>query len=435
MAPMRIRLIRLATLFLLTLSLPALASDISIRDYRSDDTLLQMGRYRFDNGRTIDLSVGIGSGAFRHPEDPPNVIWTIGDRGPNLTCGDMKAIAHVELPICRETKNARIYLAPSYAPSIYRVLLQDDGIFRVTDIITLKDRDGRPLNGLPNPLQTATTEIPFDGRGKPLEQDVEGIDAEALVRLTDGSFWIADENGPSIAHVSADGRIITRHVPQGTEKDYEGARYDVVGTLPAILAKRQANRGIESLAISPDERFLYVMMQSPLANPDTAAFRKARNTRLLKIERTSMQIVGEFVYVMDDPRSFRRDPSDSPTDPRVSEILAIGPDKLIVLERTEQTTKLYEIDLARATNILGTPWDDIKTEPALEQIDLANAMIEPVTKKLRFDSADFPSVVGKSEGLALLGNNAIALINDDDFGITGAHTQIVVVRGLNFNAP
>ena len=434
MAPMRIRL---TTLFLslLTLPLSALASDISIREYRSDDTLLQMGRSRFDNGHTINLSVGIGSGAFHHPDDPRNVFWMVGDRGPNLTCGDLKSIAHVELPACRETKNARIYLAPSYAPSIYRVLLQDDGIFRVTDVITLKDRNDRPLNGLPNPLQKATSEIPFDGRGKPLEQDVHGIDAEALVRVTDGTFWIADENGPSIAHVNGDGRMITRYVPQGTEKDYDGARYDVVGALPAILAKRQSNRGIESLAISPDERFLYVMMQSPLANPDTAAFRKARNTRILKIERASMQIVGEFVYVMDDPKSFRRDPSDSPTDPRVSEILAVGPDKLIVLERTEGTTKLYETDLAAATNILGTPWDDIETTPTLEQVDVADAAITPASKKLRFDSADFPTVVGKTEGLALLGNNAIALINDDDFGITGARTQIVVIRGLNFNSP
>ncbi len=39
-------------------------------------------------------------------------------------------------------------------------------------------------------------------------------------------------------------------------------------------------------------------------------------------------------------------------------------------------------------------------------------------------------MVGKTEGLARLGNNAIALINDDDFGITGARTQIVVIRGL-----
>jgi hypothetical protein len=235
-------------------------------------------------------------------------------------------------------------------------MLLDDGKFRVTDVITLKDRDGRPLNGMPNPLSTASTESPFDGHGKRLQQDVHGIDVEAVIRLTDGTFWVADENGPSIAHVGADGRVRTRFVPQGTEKDYEGARYEVVGSLPAILARRQANRGIEALAISPDERFLYFIMQSPLANPDVAAFRKGRNVRLFKIERTSMQIVGEYVYVLDDPKSFRRDPSNDPADPRISEMVAVGLDRLIVLERTEQTTKLYEIDLAKATDINGSPW-------------------------------------------------------------------------------
>ena len=431
---MAMMFIRLSLVFILALAVPASASDVSVREFRSDDTLLQMNPYRFDNGRTVNLSVGIGSGAFHHPDDPPNVIWTVGDRGPNVTCREFKSIAHMDLAACREVQNARIYLSPSYAPSIYRVLLQDDDTFRVTDIITLKDRDGRPLNGLPNPLQTATTELPLDGHGKALEQDVHGIDAEALIRLTDGTFWVADENGPSIVHVHSDGRVIARHVPHGTEQEYDGARYDVIGSLPAILAKRQSNRGIESLAVSPDERYLYVMMQSPLANPDTAAFTKARNTRLLKIERTSMQIVGEYVYVMDDPQTFRRDPSDSPADPRISEMLAIGPDRLIVLERTEKTTKLYEIDLASATNIHGSPWDDVQTQPSLERVELHSAMIEPVAKALRFDSADFPAVVGKTEGLALLENGAIVLINDDDFGISGARTQIIVVRGLTSQA-
>ncbi len=55
----------------------------------------------------------------------------------------------------------------------------------------------------------------------------------------------------------------------------------------------------------------------------------------------------------------------------------------------------------------------------------------PLPKTLRFDSADFPSVPGKIEGMALLPDGALALINDDDFGITGARTQIVVVRGLD----
>jgi hypothetical protein len=281
---------------------------------------------------------------------------------------------------------------------------------------------------MPNPLHTATTETPLDGAGNRLQQDVHGIDIEGIVRLSDGTFWIGDENGPSLIHVSSDGRMIARHVPKGTEGDYAGARYEVVGSLPAILARRQANRGIESVAVSPNERFLYFIMQNPLANPDAAAYRNARNTRLYKIERAGMRIVGEFVYTLDDPRTFRRDPSERQSDPRISELMAVGLDRLIVLERTEQTTKLYEVELAGASNIAGTAWDDPATRPTLEQSDLATAGLQPVAKKLRLDTADFPQIVGKTEGMALLGDDALLIVNDDDFGITGGRTQIVVLR-------
>ena len=340
----------------------------------------------------------------------------------------MKEVAGVELG-CREVKNSRVYPAPSYTPSIYRVMLLDDGTFRVTDVITLKDRDGRPLNGMPNPLRTATTETPLDGAGKALQQDVRGIDAEGLVRLSDGSFWVGEENAPSLAHFSADGRMIERHVPAGTETEFTGAPYETRGSLPAIIAKRQGNRGIEGIAVSPDDRFLYFIMQNPLANPDTAAFQQARNTRLFKLDRASMQVVGEYVYTLDDPQSFRRDPSRRQSDPRISELMAVGLDRLIVDERTEQTTKLYEIELAGATNIAGSRWDAAATRPTLEQTDLVAAEIAPVKKTLRFDTADHPEVVGKTEGMTLLGDGALVLINDDDFGITGGRTQIAVIRG------
>jgi hypothetical protein len=404
------------------------AADISLREYRSDDTLLRIGPFAFAGGKTLNLTVGIGSSAFRHASDPPNVMWTLGDRGPNIACSEMKEVTGVELT-CGEVKNGRVYPAPSYAPSIYRVLLLDDGSFRVTDIITLKDRDGVPLNGMPNPLRTATTETPLDGAGRPLQQDLRGIDAEALVRLADGTFWIGEENAPSLAHFGADGRLIERHVPAGTETDFAAAPYRTIGSLPAILAKRQANRGIEGIAISPDERFLYLIMQNPLANPDVAAFRQARNTRIVKLERATMRIAGEFVYQLDDPQSFRRDPSRRQFDPRISELMAVGPDRLIVLERTEQTTKLYEIEFAGATDIAASRWDDAATRPTLEQSDAAAVGIMPVRKTLRLDTADHPSIVGKTEGMTLLGDGALALINDDDFGITGTRTQIVVVRG------
>jgi hypothetical protein len=406
----------------------ALGTDVTTRIYTSNDALLRLGSFSFDGGKTLNLSVGIGSGAFRHPNDPPDVIWTLGDRGPNIACSDMKEQAGTELT-CGQVKNGRVYPAPSYTPSIYRVLLVDDGTFRVTDVVTLKDRDGVPLNGMPNPLRTATTETPLDGKGATLKQDLRGIDAEGLVKLADGTFWVGDENGPSLVHFSADGRLIARHVPQGTDGDFAGGAYETVGSLPAILARRQANRGIEAVSISPDERFLYFIMQSPLANPNAAAYRQARNTRLLRIDRATMKVTGEFVYTLDDPKTFRRDPSSKQNDPRISEMMAIGLDRLVVLERTEQTTKLYEIELGGATDIAGSRWDDAATSPSLEQTDVAAAKIVPVKKTLRFDTADHSAILGKTEGMTLLGDGALLLINDNDFGVTGQRTQIVVVRG------
>jgi hypothetical protein len=420
---------RAALILGLLASSAAHADSIEARFVYGDDTLLALGTYSFEGGKTLNLTVGIGSGAFRHPSDPPNVIWTVGDRGPNIACSEMKGIAGVDFAPCKGVRNGRVYPTPTYSPSIYRVLLTADGKFRVTDVITLKDRDGRPLSGLLNPLKTAATENAMDGRGKPLAHDHNGIDAEAIVRLADGTFWIGEENGPSLAHFAADGRMLARHVPTGTEGEFAGAAYEVRGTLPAILTRRAINRGIETLAISPDERFLYFVMQNPLANPDVPAYQKAKNTRLFKLERATMRVVGEYVYTLDDPRTFRRDPSERQNDPRISEMMAVGLDRLIVLERTDQTTKLYEIELGSATDIAGGPWDDPGTRPTLEQVELAAAGIRPVSKTLRFDSAGLPEMAGKTEGIALLGDGALLLINDDDFGIAGGRTQIVVVRG------
>ncbi|MCS6854289.1 MAG: esterase-like activity of phytase family protein, partial [Elioraea sp.] len=265
-----------------------------------------------------------------------------------------------------------------------------------------------------------------------LAQNASAIDAEGLVRLSDGTFWIGEENGPSILHVASDGRILLRIVPEGTGKDYAGAGYPVLERLPAILAKRQTNRGIESMAVSPDERFLYFMLQNPLANPDVAAYQQAKNTRILKFDRLALSVVGQYVYRLDDPQTFRKDPSNRQSDPRVSELTALGTDRLLVLERTEATTKLYEIALAGATDILGTTWDDPATRPTLEQTnELGGTGIVPVSKRLVFDSADHPEVPGKIEGVAVLPGGALFIINDDDFGITGERTVGLLVRGLD----
>ncbi|WP_417829001.1 esterase-like activity of phytase family protein [Thalassospira sp.] len=384
-----------------------------------------------EGGKARDLTIGLGSGAYRRPSDPANMFYAVSDRGPNFVCGDVETVLGVSADQVCKGQKVRVYPTPDYSPSIYTIFLNDDGSFDIKDVITIKDQNGVPLSGLTNKLTVAKTEKPVDAYGNMLEQSVSSIDAEGIIRLSDGSYWIGEENGPSILHVSADGTVNERIVPAGSEKDFEGAAYKVTGGLPAILVKRQTNRGIESMAVSPDESKLYFMVQNPLANPNADAYKVAKNTRLFVYDRASSKLSGEYIYQLDDPQSFRNDPSKKQNAPRISEVLALGNDRLLVLERTDKTTKLHEVELKGATNILATRWDDMSTSPTLEQQnDLGSINLVAVSKTLRFDSADYPEAPNKLEGLAIMGDGALAMINDNDFGIKGDPTKVILIDGL-----
>jgi hypothetical protein len=409
------------------------AQTMDMKLLSTNDPLASWRSVAYPGGKTADFTIGLGSGAFRHPGDPANVIYVVSDRGPNFTCGAAKRIMGEESQaLCKDVKGARFYPTPDYTPSIYRLELDAaGGTFAVKDVLALKTASGLAINGLLNPQSAATSDQGLDAQGNRLAFDANAVDAEGLVKLSDGSFWIGDEMGPSVLHVAPDGRIVKRIVPADAVDDYKGADTEIVGGLPAILSKRHKNRGIESMAVSPDERFLYFMLQNPLDNPDAKAYAEAKNTRLFKMERESGRLVGEYVYPLDDPQSFALDPSDKQNTPRVSELAAIGADRLLVLERTDRTTKLHEVSLQGASNILGGKWDDAATAPSLELSNgLAGTGIVALTKTLRFDTArDFPTAPTKLEGIAFLGDGTMALINDNDFGIGGDETMVLLVGG------
>jgi hypothetical protein len=425
------RRLLLATCCLLP-GLAQAAPDITVLS--SDDAALRLGRFDFQGGRSIEFSVGIGSAAHHRPGDPADIVYTLSDRGPNFACSEAEDVTGVpRARLCAADRDGRIYPVPSYAPTLYGLqLLPAEKRFRVFDAIALKTADGRPVTGLTNPLP-GRTEQPLDGQGRKLAPEASAVDAEGLLRLADGSFWVGEENGPSLLQVGADGRIRRRVVPAGTGADFAGAGYEVVEGLPAILARRQSNRGIESMAGTPDGTMLYAILQNPLANPDAATYRAARNTRLLRYDPAANRVTGEWVYQLDDPQSFRLDPSKAQNAPRISELTWLGPDRLLVLERTDKTTKLYEVRLDQgASEIAGSPWDDAATRPSLEQRnDLSGSGVTPLAKRLVLDSADHPELPVKLEGVALLPDGVLMLINDDDFGISGERTQIVLLRGLD----
>jgi len=376
---------------------------------------------------TLKFTTGIGSGAFHYPGDDRNTVYTISDRGVNVDCDDDVDIIGAD--IC---SNGKIFPIANYAPSIFKLQRHGHHGWRITDVIRLKDGNGKQLTGLPNPLTSMTTETAYDKQGNPIGFDANGLDTEALVRLSDGTFWVSEEYAPSLVHVSAGGEVLERLVPTGIEGELGAADYPVVGALPEILSKRKLNRGIESIAVSPDEKYLYFTMQSPLANPDKKAYKKSRNVRLFKMDLQNEEVVGEYVYVIDKPDTFLADNTTRQNKVKVSEMAAYGNDKLIVLERINKTTKLYRVELDDASNILNSEWDNTATSPSLEQLtDLSDEAIIPVGKEIALDSAtDLPpeALPSKIEGVAILNDHELFMINDNDFGIKGAETHLIDLK-------
>ncbi len=375
---------------------------------------------------TLTFSTGIGSGAFHYPGDDSNTVYTVGDRGVNVKCKDDISVFGGD--VC---KKGKIFPVLNYAPSIFKLQKQHKKGWVVTQVIQLKDSNGKQISGLPNPFTSMATENAYDNKGNTLGFDASGLDTEAMVRLSDGSFWISDEYAPSLVHVSATGEILERLVPAGIEDELSKANYPVTGLLPEILSKRKLNRGIESIAVSPNEDFIYFIMQSPLANPGKSAYKKSRNVRLFKMDLKNKEVIAEYVYVIDTPDSFLADNTSKQSKVKVSEMVAYGDNKLIILERISKTTKLFKVTLDDASNILNTQWDNVVTSPSLEEVDLNTADITPMEKELALDSAtDLKpgALPSKVEGVAILNDHELFLVNDNDFGIEGASTYLINLK-------
>jgi hypothetical protein len=368
--------------------------------YTLPPTALSAVEPDIQNDRKFMLG-GIGSDIWHAPYDAANRFWLITDRGPN---DEVKAGG----------KKRRTFPLPDYTPAILQV--QADGAeLTILEFIPIVDAAGAPVTGLPNLKRHDDKPFTFDGKTE-LEHNPSGLDPEALVRTVKGDFWVAEEYGPSLVHVAANGAVLKRFVPQGL--DYSGARYPVADTLPAILAVRDDNRGFEGMTLSPDEKILYVLLQSPLSNPDKDTGKVSRNTRVLAFDISSEQVVAQYVYQFEPFGAFDRSAKDQ-NDMKLSGLAMLSADTLLALERTNKVAKIYAVDLDQgATNILGSRWDDLATTPSLEATaDLAAAGVLPLPKRLVIDLGQMPGVLDKIEGVALLTARRIAIVNDNDFNI------------------
>ncbi|MFE1289459.1 esterase-like activity of phytase family protein [Streptomyces sp. NPDC058751] len=350
-----------------------------------------------DDDRGVDLG-GIGSDIY--PAGRKGEFWTVTDRGPN---GQIKV----------DGTKRRTFPVPGFDPAIVKIRVCGDTV-KVIDSIPLTTSSGKPVTGLSN--QAGRDEAPYSYNARtPLPYNANGLDTEGVVRTKDGSFWLVDEYGPSLVHVSARGKVLTRYVPEGLE--LTGADYPVVEALPGILLHRKTNRGLEGLAQLSDGD-LVMALQSPLPLPDADAGDASRTTRLLRFSPRKQAVTAEYAYRFDAVGVV--DPSEDDTSElKISSVVAVGGDRLLVEERTDKAARLQSVRLTRSANILGGPYDSDTTSPSLEQLDdPASAGVPVLAKRLVVDLGTVTGVPGKIEGVALVDHHTLALINDNDFGMT-----------------
>ncbi|MFB8081553.1 esterase-like activity of phytase family protein [Streptomyces sp. NPDC056013] len=349
-----------------------------------------------DDDRDVDLG-GIGSDLY--PAERRGEYWTVTDRGPNG-----------QIAVGKDKR--RTFPVPGFDPAIVKVRATG-GRIQVLKSLPITTASGAPVTGLPN--QPGRDEAPYNHDATtPLAYNANGLDTEGLVRDRDGSFWLVDEYGPSLVHVSAKGRVLARHVPRGLA--LTGADYPVIESLPSIFLKRKINRGFEGLALLPDGD-LVMALQSPLLNPDKAAGEDSRTTRLLRFSTRTHRVTAEYAYRF-DPVGVVEPGQTKTSELKISSIVALGGDRLLVQERTDKASRVYEVRLRRGADILGSPWDTTAS-PTLEQLDDEASAAAPVlAKRLVVDLNTVEGVPGKIEGIAVEGSSTLVLLNDNDFGMT-----------------
>lgn len=278
--------------------------------------------------------------------------------------------------------------------------------------IALGSEGGKPRLG-PESV-TIETMLPLrDAKGNPFEP--ASLDPEGIARRGDVFFvsseGISRKGIPAfVAQLRPDGRVL-RELPLPE-------RY-----WPAPGRGVRENLGFESLALTPDARYLFAGLENALAQDGPEATRGSGSpSRLLRfdVERGGR---AEFVYPVEPVRT-SLPPGDAFELNGLSDLLPLDDLHLLALERqfvegAGNSARLYEVSLEGAT--------DVSSVDAL-----AGATYVPVKKTLLLDLVELGVPLENFEGMAFGedlpdGRGTLVLVSDDNFNPKQEPTTFLVL--------
>jgi hypothetical protein len=118
---------------------------------------------------------------------------------------------------------------------------------------------------------------------------------------------------------------------------------------------------------------------------------------------------------------------------KIGDMAAISNTRMLVGERDSveggSHKKVYLVDLASATDVSQSEEINGRTIEQATDADLKKAGIEAVKKTMVVDLAKLGFSPDKFEGLAVVDATTIAVVNDNDFGVSAIDSRGRVVRG------
>ena len=270
--------------------------------------------------------------------------------------------------------------------------------------------------------------------GPPINTVGRAFDPEGIVVApVTGNLLVSSEYGPSVYEFNRQGQLLrvlttpTNLTPSdGTTPNFGSD----VGNTQGI----RANRGFEGLAISPDGRYAYAVLQAPLVNEGGNAAGVTGNfVRIVRFDLLTGLSDAQYAYQFSTNAQGRG----------VSALVAINDHEFMVIERNNRGVgvpdanlalpdkNVFRIDITGATNVAGValpatgttlPPGVVAVRKSAQYIDLDTAANLP---------APFAVSPEKWEGLAIgpklnNGNYLILTGTDNDFSVTqipGSGTQ------------
>ncbi|MCB1198805.1 MAG: esterase-like activity of phytase family protein [Deltaproteobacteria bacterium] len=381
-----------------------MTSFFALRVYADSGSIASVQRFDFpvmprlgDTASGDALYLGGFSGlAYRGEKTKEGfpILWTHTDRGPNAEPFQPEG----------KTQKYRPFPLPAFQPLWVKFALDTQkGKLQILQTIPLTGPNQKPVTGMPN--DPSHDEVPSDLRVQQLDYDPYGLDLEGMTFAPDGSVWMADEYRPSLVHFSKDGKLLDRFIPKASNT----TQLDM-GTpaLSKIFASRKQNRGFEAIAISGNT--VYSFLQSPLPHSKN----DKRSVRVIAFDTESHKEVGQYVYILDNKKA-----------DKIGDMVHIKDKQFLVIERDGKVgpssfKKIYRVDFANATNLLDLSNRKQKHIEKTDSEKFASKGIQPAKKTLLADvSALGIDNIEKFEGITILDDHTIALVNDNDFGLQG----------------